>query len=354
MSITKNVKKIFVVTDGNDYSIKEITEWLRFYKSSIPFELLVLNTSKQNLIIRYISISKKPDVLCEISGSGQTFFLSDLIGVFFRHSRLNIQDHTNIKSNAGAFTDIKARFSNYLMAYEETTRWFFLNCLSNLNIIGYDNGSIINKLEVLVQADKVGLRIPESHMVSSKKDLHDIFKKNNAQLITKSIAIGLSFFDFNKNISFHQYTNKVNSKVFKRIPDSFPTSFVQNSIDKLFEIRTFVLDSNCYSWALMSQSNKQTEIDYRNYDWDNPMRVVPFQLPKSIETKINRLMSKLKLRSGSIDFMYTNKGEYIFLEINPAGQYGYNSDCANTDLDNLIAKSLINSNDKKQHRVSHF
>ncbi len=31
MSITKNAKKIFVVTDGNDYSIKEITEGVRFH-----------------------------------------------------------------------------------------------------------------------------------------------------------------------------------------------------------------------------------------------------------------------------------------------------------------------------------
>lgn len=354
MSITKNTKKIFAVTDGNDYSIKEITEWFRFYQLYKPFELLVLNTSKQNLIIKYATISKKPDVLCEISDSGQTFYLSDLIAIFFRQTRLNIQDHTNIKSNSGSFADIKSRFSNYLMAYEETTRCFFLNCLSKLNIIGYDNGSIINKLEVLVQAENVGLRIPESHLVSSKKDLHVVLKKNDEQLITKSVAIGLSFFDLNKNASFHQFTAKVDFNTIKRIPSSFAPSFVQKSYDKLFEIRTFILDSNCYSWALMSQSNNQTEIDYRNYDWDNPMRVVPYQLPKSIEKKIYRLMSNLKLRSGSIDFIYTTKGEYIFLEINPAGQYGYNADCANTDLDNLIAQTLINSNEKKQHRVSHF
>jgi hypothetical protein len=191
-------------------------------------------------------------------------------------------------------------------------------------------------------------------MVISKQDLQNVLKNNNEQLITKSIAIGLSFFDLNKNVSFHQYTAKVDNKTIKRIPNSFPPSFVQNNFDKLFEIRTFVLDSNCYSWALMSQSNKQTEIDYRNYDWDNPMRVVPYQLPKSIEKKIHRLMFNLKLRSGSIDFMFTTNGEYVFLEINPAGQYGYNSDCANTDLNNLIAQTLIHSNDKKQHRVSHF
>ena len=43
-----------------------------------------------------------------------------------------------------------------------------LNCLGELNIIGYDSGSVINKLEVL-KINKVGLKNPETMLVSKKR-----------------------------------------------------------------------------------------------------------------------------------------------------------------------------------------
>jgi hypothetical protein len=49
MSITKNAKKIFVVTDGNDCSIKEITELVK------------------NVLVEYDYDSVTPDYLFQIN-----------------------------------------------------------------------------------------------------------------------------------------------------------------------------------------------------------------------------------------------------------------------------------------------
>jgi Holliday junction resolvase-like predicted endonuclease len=59
------------------------------------------------------------------------------------------------------------------------------------------------------------------------------------------------------------------------------------------------------------------------------MRVVSFSLPKDIEAKVTILMESLQLRTGSIDFIFSRQGECVFLEVNPDGQYGYNSDAGN-------------------------
>ena len=64
-------------------------------------------------------------------------------------------------------------------------------------------------------------------------------------------------------------------------------------------------------------------------------------------------MNRLELRTGSIDLIYTTDGQYIFLEVNPAGQYGYNSDVTNYMLDKKLAESLLFKDERKKHRVSH-
>jgi hypothetical protein len=41
MTIMKAKKIVLVVTDGNDYSMKEVSEWLYFYCKMYAFELAV-------------------------------------------------------------------------------------------------------------------------------------------------------------------------------------------------------------------------------------------------------------------------------------------------------------------------
>jgi glutathione synthase/RimK-type ligase-like ATP-grasp enzyme len=59
-------------------------------------------------------------------------------------------------------------------------------------------------------------------------------------------------------------------------------------------------------------------VDFRmNYD---RMRIRPARLPADVEAKIRALMAHLGLVYGAIDLRRTSEG-YVFLEINPAGQW---------------------------------
>jgi glutathione synthase/RimK-type ligase-like ATP-grasp enzyme len=72
-----------------------------------------------------------------------------------------------------------------------------------------------------------------------------------------------------------------------------------------------------------------------------PNRYIPYQLPKSVEKKIIRLMKKLSIDSGSIDMIVDKKDKYYFLEVNTVGQYGMISAPCNYNLDNEISQYLI-------------
>lgn len=114
----------------------------------------------------------------------------------------------------------------------------------------------------------------------------------------------------------------------------------QQKIDKNLEIRAFYLDGRCYSMAICSSFDKQTQVDYRRYNDVKPNRKVPYCLPSHIEKNIDALMKKLKLNCGSLDLILDNNGVYYYLEVNPVGQFGMVSFPCNYNLEKIIAEYL--------------
>jgi D-alanine-D-alanine ligase-like ATP-grasp enzyme len=57
-------------------------------------------------------------------------------------------------------------------------------------------------------------------------------------------------------------------------------------------------------------------------------------------------MSSIGLRSGSIDMILTPSGEYVFLEVNPVGQFKQVSYPCNFKLEKRIAETLIHQHEK--------
>jgi glutathione synthase/RimK-type ligase-like ATP-grasp enzyme len=49
----------------------------------------------------------------------------------------------------------------------------------------------------------------------------------------------------------------------------------------------------------------------------------PHTLPKEIGSTCRRLVDRLDLSFGAIDMILTPQGEYVFLEINPNGQWAW-------------------------------
>ena len=67
----------------------------------------------------------------------------------------------------------------------------------------------------------------------------------------------------------------------------------------------------------------------------------PFKLPDDIEEKLDKLYKKLDLNTGSADFIVDKEGNYVFLEINPVGQFQMTSLPCNYNLEQKIANYLV-------------
>ena len=93
--------------------------------------------------------------------------------------------------------------------------------------------------------------------------------------------------------------------------------------------------------AIFSQNDPQTQMDFRRYQFEKPNRYVPYKLPKVLEGQLSALMQALDLDTGSIDLIRASDGRFVFLEVNPVGQFGMVSVPCNYYLEKKVAERLV-------------
>ncbi len=207
------------------------------------------------------------------------------------------------------------------------------------NISDYRTANL-NKIDVLMMAKKVGLRIPDT-LITDQRAVVRNFEKHGKGIISKAIQNGNRFKIKDEEGSFEYlcYTEKFKGE---ELNSWFFPSLFQEQIHKAFELRVFYLCGKFYPMAIFSQKDEQTKVDFRNYNLKRPNRTVPVELPDRIEQKLLSLMISLNLNSGSIDMIVTHEEEYVFLEVNSVGQFGMVSAPCHYNLFQIVAEKLIN------------
>ncbi len=215
---------------------------------------------------------------------------------------------------------------------------FFLTTNTNSISSFLDNDT--NKLANLVYAKKAGLTVPETIVTTMKSVLLPFFHQCSGKIITKPIYhIGY----YEDALSFYgALTWAVTEEDIDELPETFGVSLFQKNIEKAFELRIFFLHGKIFSTAIFSQNDKMTQTDFRNYNRETPNRVVAFELSGEIKNKLGVFMQIVNMNSGSIDMIYDTNGNYVFLELNPVGQFGMTSEPCNYNIDRLIAEKICN------------
>lgn len=95
-----------------------------------------------------------------------------------------------------------------------------------------------------------------------------------------------------------------------------PTIF-QPYVDKAAELRCVVIGERIFCARIDSQASEETRKDWRGGDCEHAI----FSLPAQIEASIHRLMDSFGINFASMDMILTPDGDFVFLEINPNGQW---------------------------------
>lgn len=320
---------VLILSIHNDFSTNQVIDWLHFlgkdfFRINYPSDMInVVYQDLNNTIIKV---------------NDQILDFSKITSFWYRKGDLDLfveMDELDSKNEGGLFSVLlKKHLVKEKTVLEDFMHYFF----SKTPHITSKSTVDVNKLEVLSLANRIGLNVPRTAIVTSKKDLTSFMSINHDMVITKPISIPLSFRLNGK--AYMTFTESISRDALENIPNFFFPSLVQQMVGKKIEIRSFYLDNIFYSMAIFSQQSKQTTIDFRKYNYEYPNRVVPFQLPEKIENQLVQLMDELGLKTGSIDLIYSPDQEFYFLEVNPVGQFGMVSYPCNYYLEEKIAKVL--------------
>jgi len=96
----------------------------------------------------------------------------------------------------------------------------------------------------------------------------------------------------------------------------------QPYIEKDFELRCVVIGDKVFAAKLHSQATDTTRMDWRAGDWrGTELQQEVFDLPDHVKAAILRLMDSFGLNFASLDMIVTPDGDFVFLELNPNGQW---------------------------------
>ena len=113
----------------------------------------------------------------------------------------------------------------------------------------------------------------------------------------------------------------------------------QEYVDKAYELRVTVIGRRVFGARINSQAFAEAQLDWRRALHDVEYQAV--DLPKEIEDKIHAFMAAFGLVYGALDFIVTPQGRYVFLEINPSGQYMWIECATGLEMTAELAEALI-------------
>lgn len=203
-----------------------------------------------------------------------------------------------------------------------------------------------NKINVLATAASAGLEVPTT-LITTDREALLAFVDEVGAVITKPIGENQGFRHGGELYSM--YTATLDRDAASKSPRWFFPSLFQEAIQRRYELRVFYLNGISRAMAIHPASRPPTT-DVRQYNADRPQRRIPFSLPRPIAQAIDRLMCALQLEMGSLDFLRAQDGRYVFLEVNPGGQFASTSRMCNYRLERAVAESLVASSVKQASR----
>lgn len=325
---------ILIVTTDKDQATTHVIDWLYYYNAKyiiinenvdVKIDKLIIKNDKISVLflLKYYNKGKQIKEIVNLDHIKSIWYRRFTLGNFT--APFNLTDATYDLL-------VKDYFKNEIDVVKKLI-WRKLNEIYHINL-ELDNN--IDKLYQLDRAILCKLNVPYTFISSFSINYK---KYNGGNYITKAIN---EAYILNKNKRENVASGTNIFKMNGNEPEIMIPSLIQKKIEKEFELRVFFIDNNFYASVIFSQSNIKTQIDFRNYDFAHPNRVVPFNLPKEITDKLKKLMKLLNLNSGSIDLIVDINGNYIFLEVNPIGQFDQVAYPCNYPIYQLLAKKLIN------------
>lgn len=182
-----------------------------------------------------------------------------------------------------------------------------------------DNRRHQRKFPQLRLARSVGLRVPRSIITNDPCRAEAFFKLCPDGVICKPMLMGSHYVE---GEHFVAYTRPVPPSEFASLREtiSLCPTYLQEAIAKDHELRVTIIGDDLFCCRIDSQGVSGAEQDWRAVDTIKLPHTI-IDLPAHVDLALRDYLKQCGLRFGAFDLIVTPEGDYVFLELNPNGQW---------------------------------
>lgn len=193
------------------------------------------------------------------------------------------------------------------------------------------------KIPQLSLARSLGLEVPDTLVTNDPAELLAFYERHAGNVVTKATAVGVDSF---VQGGFSGYTRLLRPRDLPFVHDvALCPVTAQSYVEKKVELRVTVVGDDVFAAEIHSQATRRTRVDWRHYDERNTTHRA-HALPAPVARVLLELTRALGLVYSAIDLVLTPDDRYVFLEVNPNGQYQWIEDATALPISARIATLL--------------
>lgn len=187
-------------------------------------------------------------------------------------------------------------------------------------------------------AKQLGMRVPRTLLTNDPGEVAALLERADRPIVYKALTGGVIHYPgaFPNGL----LTTVVGDEIRDHLERVSHTMCVfQEYIDKAYEVRLTVVGNTYFPVTIRSQDVAATKVDWRG---ENQLPYGDYRpLPDEIVKATQALLAELGVVYAALDFIVTPSGEFVFLEVNPGGQFMWMQHDLNLPFSDHVAELLM-------------
>lgn len=309
-------------------------------------ERVMLELERRHLSWIRFDTQDFPKMLCLAARLGKTrrswqgdaqlnhtaFRLEDLHSIWYRRPTHTYSFPTGLSEEGYAFAQAEAQKGFGGLLSSLPARW--VNHPDALRAAAYKP----RQLEI---ARQVGLIVPKTLLTNHPQAALDFFDECAGAMIYKPLNQGVPRPKVGEPWRGAIYTTKLTRDALHTHASEIALTMhlFQEYIPKAFELRITIIGGQVFAAEIHSQQSERARIDFRKGYQDLTYQV--HQLPAQIEQACLALNHRYGLLFSAMDMIVTPTGDYVFLEVNASGQWGWIEQQTGLPLTNCLVDLFL-------------
>lgn len=324
--------KVLVITGSDEPNVQRVIPLLR--ARGVTVARMDTDTFLQDTEISFLS-TKNADELILRRSEGKKLSISEVQSVWYRRPPTPKARPDTDPRYKEFVENESGKFLWSLWSVSKFPDLLWVNHPLTLKLLEY------NKLYQLRAAAKAGFLIPETLVTNSESEAVQFCEKWGGRVALKTFggnnlkdADGDDLVIYTQGITKRELLEHSNDMKYAPV-------MLENYIPKKVELRVTVVGDSIFACGIHSQDSPRTKDDWRKYDFPNVKHEV-FPLPQDIREKLLHFMKLIDISFGAIDMVLTPNDDFVFLEVNPSGQWGWIEAITGMPISEAIADLLAN------------